>query len=249
MVFSRVGFATLPLPRQAHNPLNLEATRPSATTGTLELAALRLDVGFLVLVRAHAKVPDGLTVALGSTKNQGVASSGGTEGKLVQGNSFTTSGENPGSGSCSEPKSSHGELRNGQKTVVIGNGAHNDNSALIVLCEIGHDARQRNRGPVNLRHEKASENNLVEGGIGTSRKEAVEFHQELEVDIVALGGTSMSALDVVTVEIDTCRVKPSSAIWFNACSKWAAWSGSADGASIARKRKISHLCFSLAHSG
>ena len=82
-----------------------------------------------------------------------------------------------------------------------------------------------------------------------TRKEAVEFHQELEVDIVALGGTSMSALDVVTVEIDTCRVKPSSAIWFNACSKWAAWSGSADGASIARKRKISNLCFSLAHSG
>jgi hypothetical protein len=43
-------------------------------------------------------------------------------------------------------------------------------------------------------------------------QEAVKLHQELEVDIVALGGSAVSALDVVAVEIDTCWVKPSSAI-------------------------------------
>lgn len=52
------------------------------------------------------------------------------------------------------------------------------------------------------------------GTPGTERtgQEAVELHQELKVDIVALGGSAVRALDVVAVEIDTCRVKPSSAI-------------------------------------
>lgn len=43
-------------------------------------------------------------------------------------------------------------------------------------------------------------------------QEAVKLHQELKVDIVALGGSAVSAPDVVAVEIDTCRVKQSSAI-------------------------------------
>lgn len=56
-------------------------------------------------------------------------------------------------------------------------------------------------------------------------QEAVKLHQEFEVDIVALGGLAVSAPHVVTVEIDTCRVKPSSAIWSKACSIRAALSG------------------------
>jgi hypothetical protein len=43
----------------------------------------------------------------------------------------------------------------------------------------------------------------MDGGERHTRKEAVELHQELEVDIVALGGLAVSALDVVAVEIDT----------------------------------------------
>lgn len=50
-------------------------------------------------------------------------------------------------------------------------------------------------------------------------QEAVELHQELEVDIVALGGLAVGGLNVVAVEIDTYKTKPSSAIWFRACSK------------------------------
>ena len=39
-------------------------------------------------------------------------------------------------------------------------------------------------------------------------QEAVKLYQELEVDIVALGGSAVRAPDVVAVEIDTCKVKP-----------------------------------------
>lgn len=41
-------------------------------------------------------------------------------------------------------------------------------------------------------------------GIRTG-KEAVELHQELEVDIVALGSRAMAVLDVMAIEIDTWR--------------------------------------------
>lgn len=46
----------------------------------------------------------------------------------------------------------------------------------------------------------------TEGERKRTGQEAVELHQELEVDIVAFGGTAVSALDVVAVKIDTCFV-------------------------------------------
>lgn len=54
---------------------------------------------------------------------------------------------------------------------------------------------------------------------GRTSQEAVELHQELEVDVVALGGTAVSALDVVAVQIDTCEVKPSVSQLVRACSE------------------------------
>jgi hypothetical protein len=45
--------------------LDLETTRPSASTSALELAALALDVGLLVGVGTHAEMLDGLTGVLG----------------------------------------------------------------------------------------------------------------------------------------------------------------------------------------
>lgn len=40
--------------------------------------------------------------------------------------------------------------------------------------------------------------------IGLTGKEAVELHQELEIDIVALGRLAMAAPNVVTIKVDTC---------------------------------------------
>jgi hypothetical protein len=45
-------------------------------------------------------------------------------------------------------------------------------------------------------------------------QEAVKLDQELQVDIVALGGLAVSALDVVAVEIDTWKLETVSARWF-----------------------------------
>ena len=72
------------------------------------------------------------------------------------------------------------------------------------------------------------------GGNRHTGQELVELHQELEVDIVAVGRLAVRALDVVAVEIDTWkRVKPSSATWFKVCSRF----GSSDLAARARRRQ------------
>lgn len=112
--------------------LDLETTRPSATTGTLKLAALALDVGLLVGVGAHAEMLDGLTGVLGSTEEKGVGSSGGTGSDLVDGEALTAGLLNASTCGGSEAESSDGELGKLEETVVIGDSADDDNGLSFV---------------------------------------------------------------------------------------------------------------------
>lgn len=103
--------------------LDLETTRPSATTGTLELAALALDVGLLVGVGTEAEVLDGLTGVLGSTEEEGVGSSGGAGGNLIDGEALTAGLLNASAGGGGEAESRNGELGKLEETVVVSDGA------------------------------------------------------------------------------------------------------------------------------
>jgi len=170
-------------------------------------------MGFLVLVGTHAEVLDSLTRVLGTAKNQGVGTGRGTQSQLVKGDGLTTSGDDASAGGSGETQSSNGELRHGQETVVVGNGANDNNGSLVIGSGVRNNSAERNGGTVDLGHKEAAQDNLVEIGVGTARQEAVQLHQELEVDIVALRGLAMGPLDVVAVQIDTYKVKPSSAIW------------------------------------
>jgi hypothetical protein len=103
--------------------LDLETARPSATTGTLELAALALDVWLLVGVGTEAEVLDGLTRVLGSAEKDGVGTSGGAGGDLVDGEALTTSLLNARASRGGEAHSGDRELGQLKETVVVGDGA------------------------------------------------------------------------------------------------------------------------------
>lgn len=126
------------------------------------------EISNLVLVGAESEVLDSLSAVLGSTEDQGVATSGSTEGQLVEGDGLTTGSQNAGTGSGGEPKGGNGHLGESQETVVIGDGANDDDGALLVLLDVGDNARQRNGGAVDLGHEQSSEDHLVESGIGSA---------------------------------------------------------------------------------
>lgn len=121
-----------------------------------------------MLVGTHAEVLDGLTCVLGTTEDQGVGTGGGTEGKLVESDGLTAGSEDASAGGGGEAESSHGQLGDRQETVVIGHGADNHDGSLLLLGSVGDQAAERNRGAVDLGHKEASENNLVEAGIGSA---------------------------------------------------------------------------------
>jgi hypothetical protein len=103
---------------------DLETTRPSASTSTLELAALALDVGLLVGVGTKAEVLDGLTGVLGATEEDGVGSSREAGSDLIDGEGLTTGLQDARAGSGGEAESRNGELGELEETVVVSDGAN-----------------------------------------------------------------------------------------------------------------------------
>ena len=199
-------------------------------------------------VRAEAEVLHGLTGVLGATEEQSVGTGRGTQSKLVQGEGLTTGLLDTGTGGGGEAQSSDGQLGDVEEAVVIGDGANHDHGlALLRLVDVRGDARKRNRGAVDARHEEAAENGLVEVGLRAAcqkiprsvsvpanirrekkfvlsrrsfatheirildgkkegshtSQEAVQLHQHLQVNVLALGRLAVGAAHMVTVQVDT----------------------------------------------
>lgn len=124
---------------------------------------------YLVTVRAHAEMFDGFSSVFGTTEQEGVGSSGGTKSELVQGENFTTGLFDASTGGSSETEGGNREFGDGQHAVVVGDSSDNDDGlSLLFLIHVGNDARQADGRSVRAGHEKASEDNLVEVGIGTT---------------------------------------------------------------------------------
>ena len=77
---------------------------------------------------------DSLTSILGASEEKGVASGGGTESQLIQSQSLSSRSENAGSSSGGEAESSDAEFGDGQEAVVIGDGANNNDCALVIFA-------------------------------------------------------------------------------------------------------------------
>jgi len=196
--------------------LDLETLGSSATTSTLELAALGSDVGLLVLVGTEAEVLESLASVLGATEKEGVGTGGLLKGELVEGDGLATGSLDASTGSGGEAEGSNRDLGDGQETVVIGDGTdNNDGLLLVAVLEVGGNARERDGGTVDAGHEQPAEHDLVEGRVSAAGKEAVKLDQELQVDIVALGGLAVSGPLVVLAEIDTYSSQTDSQSAFN----------------------------------
>lgn len=179
-----------------------------------------------MLVRAEAEVLDGLAGVLGAAEQEGVGASGLLEGQLVEGKDLAAGREDASTGGGGDAESGNRHLGDGQEAVVIGDGADDDNSlVLVALLEVPRDTGQRDGGAVDAAHEEAAQDHLVEGRIGATcghavstvasskdrfhaakvltSQEAVKLHQELQVDIVALGSLAVRGPLVVPLQIDT----------------------------------------------
>jgi len=123
---------------------------------------------YLVLVGAVAEVLEGLTGVLGATEKEGVGTSGGLEGELVEGEGLAAGSDDSGTGGGGEAEGRDVDLGNLGETVVVGHGTDNDDGALLIILDVGGDAGDGNGGSVDAGHEESAENNLVEVGVGSA---------------------------------------------------------------------------------
>lgn len=99
------------------------------------------------------------------------------------------------------------------------------------LSDVRGDAGKRNRRPVDPRHKQTTQHDLVEVGVRATcsillvnllktpryiletvefigilhtREETIEFHENLQVNVLALRRLAMGAAHMVTVQVDTC---------------------------------------------
>ena len=117
-----------------------------------------------MLMGSKAEVLDSLSGILGSSEEEGVASSGGSQCQLIQSQGFSTCSKDARTSGCGESESSNAELRNSQETVVIGDCANNDNIIFVgLLGGVANNSGNRDWRSVDAGHEKSAQNDLVEG--------------------------------------------------------------------------------------
>lgn len=115
-----------------------------------------------MLVGSKAKVLESLSGVLWSSKEKGVASSRSSESQLVEGQDFTAGSDDASASSSSEAESSDAELRDGQETVVIGDGADDDNGLVVrLLGDVRSDSRDGHRGSVDTGHKSRRRTTLL----------------------------------------------------------------------------------------
>jgi hypothetical protein len=128
----------------------------------------------LVRVGTEAEVLDGLTGVLGATEEEGVGTGRGAHGQLIDGQGLTTSGDNAGAGSVGVAEGSDRELGELKKTVVVSDGADQDDGlALVSLAGVlvgsgGNDLGERHGRAVDLAHVQTAEDSGVELAVGTA---------------------------------------------------------------------------------
>lgn len=123
----------------------------------------------LVLVGAKAEMPDGLTGVLGSTQEERVGTSGLLQRKLVESEGLASGSENARACRGGEAEGRDVQLGNLEETVVVGDGADDDDGLLLIaVLDVGGNAREGHGRTVDAAHEQPAEDDLVEGGVGTA---------------------------------------------------------------------------------
>ena len=117
----------------------------------------------------EAEVLDGLTVVLGATEEQCVGTGGLLKGELVEGQGAAACGQNARAGGGGEPQGSDLDLGDLEQAVVVGDGADNNDRLLVVaVLQIGLDTGQGDGRAVDAGGKEATQDNLVEGRVGTT---------------------------------------------------------------------------------
>jgi hypothetical protein len=178
--------------------LLLVTSGSSSTSGSFELSSLGSDEWLGVRAgntwsAVVGEVSFSLSLLSGSLKEDGVLSLGVLESELIESDDFTTSGSNSLSSGLGDSESANSELGDLKESDVVGDGTNNNSSLVLsaISLHLSDESSKRKWGSVDAGHKQSLEDDLVEGGIGSSGQEAVSFDEEAEVDILGDRGASV----------------------------------------------------------
>jgi len=188
--------------------LDLEAAALSASTSSLELAALGANVGTRAgvgLAGSLAEVTVGRTGSAASLHQDGVLSLGGLEGQLIEGENLSAGFEDAFAGARGDVHGAQRQLRNLVETKIVSDGANDDGGLAIAAWLLHHagDASDGHGWSVHAAHIKTFQDDLVELGVGSAGQETVELDQEAQVDILAFRLRSAGLPHVLVTDVDS----------------------------------------------
>lgn len=121
-----------------------------------------------MLVGSETEVLDSLSGILGSSEKKSVASGRSAKSQLIKSQGLTSSSKNASASGGSESESRNAELGDCEETVVISDGADDDDGLALLLGTVLDDSGDGDGGSVDAGHEETAENDLVEGGVGSA---------------------------------------------------------------------------------
>ncbi|TYZ61010.1 hypothetical protein PybrP1_005365 [[Pythium] brassicae (nom. inval.)] len=164
--------------------LHLEATRFSATTSHLELAALRAHVRLDVVVRVHrvdrrlvAEVAVHLARRAAATQEYRVRTLRRAERQLVEAEALAAGVRDARARRLRERQSDHRDLRHVQEADVVRHRAHDHCELALVARHVAGDAADRHRRLVRVRLIQAAQHDAVELGVRATSQEAVQLQR------------------------------------------------------------------------
>ena len=176
-------------------------------------------------MRPKAKMLDGLPTILRSPQQHAITPLWCPQRQLINRQAFTPCLFDPGSCGAREAECSYGQLGHGEEADVVCDCADDDEGFGVLGC-VGGVSCETGEGDgraVDAGHEEAAEEDFVEGAVcaawrvgvsglyrGEGRREKrrtseefVEFHEELEVWVVALWSLAVRGPHMVLVQVDT----------------------------------------------
>lgn len=141
-----------------------------------------------------------------TTQQDSLGTGGAAHGQLIEGQAFTASLDDTGTGSLGESHGGNGHLGDIQETDIVSDGGNNDGSlAFSSLAQVLGNGGNGDGGTVSVTHVQTLQDGGVEGRTGTAAQERVELDQELVIRVGSLDFTTSILLDVVTLDINTLK--------------------------------------------
>ena len=156
-----------------------------------------------MLVRAHAKVLHRLSCILGPAQEQRALAGRRPLGQLVKGERLAARLDNARARPAGVLEGGAGELGQLQQAHVVRDGADHDDGGVRVAPALVDDLAEGDGGPVDPALVEALEHLSVEWRVCAAGEEAVQLHQQGQVDIGAGGRLPLPRLLVVFVQVDS----------------------------------------------